>query len=182
MRKVVLALMVVIGAASTLVIASLAVADSGTNSLDARQGLMGFQEVPAISTTGNGTFEAKVASDGMSFDWTLSYADLEGGSPPLQAHIHFGQFSVNGGISIFLCSNLGNGPAGTAACPAQPATISGNADATDVVGPAGQGIEAGSFAEILAAIRAGKAYANVHTTRWPGGEIRGQLNNGGDDD
>ena len=46
----------------------------------------------------------------------------------------------------------------------------------DVIGAAaGQGIEAGDFDEILAAMRAGIAYANVHTTKWPGGEIRGQL-------
>ena len=48
------------------------------------------------------------------------------------------------------------------------------------VGPpptAGQGIEPGNLAEILAAMRAGHAYANVHTTKWPGGEIRAQLNN-----
>jgi hypothetical protein len=45
-----------------------------------------------------------------------------------------------------------------------------------VIGPSVQGITAGEFDEILAAIRAGKAYANVHSTTWPGGEIRGQLN------
>ena len=33
--------------------------------------------------------------------------------------------SVNGGISFFLCSNLGNGPAGTQACPAGPAELTG---------------------------------------------------------
>ena len=31
------------------------------------------------------------------------------------------------------------------------------------------------FAEALRAIRAGVAYANVHTTTWTGGEIRGQI-------
>jgi hypothetical protein len=46
-----------------------------------------------------------------------------------------------------------------------------------VIGPNGQGIEPGSFAEILRAMRAGHAYANIHTTRWAGGEIRGQINN-----
>ena len=48
--------------------------------------------------------------------------------------------------------------------------------AADVIGPAGQGIEAGNLAEILAAMRAGHAYANVHSSKWPGGEIRAQLN------
>jgi hypothetical protein len=174
MRKYLFALLVLIGAASTLLVAAFAAADSGSHSISAKDGLVGYQEVPAISTTGGGSFDAKVASDDSSFDWTLSYSALEGAVQ--QAHIHFGQRSVNGGISIFLCSNLGNGPAGTPACPAPPATVSGTADATDVIGPTGQGIAPGEFDEILAAIRAGTAYANVHSTMWPGGEIRGQLN------
>jgi hypothetical protein len=44
-----------------------------------------------------------------------------------------------------------------------------------VVGPGGTGIEPGALGEIVAAIRNGTAYANVHSTKWPGGEIRGQL-------
>jgi hypothetical protein len=47
--------------------------------------------------------------------------------------------------------------------------------AADVVGPGGQGIAAGEFAEILNALRAGVAYANVHTAAFGGGEIRGQI-------
>jgi len=38
-----------------------------------------------------------------------------------------------------------------------------------------QGIEAGAFDELVNALRARVAYANVHSTKWPGGEIRGQL-------
>ena len=57
-----------------------------------------------------------------------------------------------------------------------PARISAPSTPADVVGPNGQGIEPGSFAEILRAMRAGHSYANIHTTRWPGGEIRGQIN------
>lgn len=178
MRKYLLALLVLVAAGSTLLVAAFAAAGGGSNKISAKDGLVGYQEVPAISTTGGGSFEAKVASDDSSFEWTLSYAALEG--TVLQSHIHFGQRSVNGGISIFLCSNLGNGPAGTQACPAPPATISGTADAIDVIGPAGQGITAAEFDEILAAIRAGKAYANVHSSLWPGGEIRGQLNDPND--
>ena len=45
----------------------------------------------------------------------LSYDALEG--TVTQAHVHFGQKSVNGGISFFLCSNLGNGPPRHAGLP-----------------------------------------------------------------
>jgi hypothetical protein len=82
---------------------------------------------------------------------------------------------VNGGIMVFLCSNLGNGPVGTAACPPS-GSVSGTITAANVVGAASaQGIAAGEFAEVVKAIRHGVAYANVHSTLYPGGEIRGQL-------
>jgi len=58
--------------------------------------------------------------------------------------------------------------------------VSGTAKATDVIGPAAQGISPGEFAKILDAIRSGFAYANVHTTRFPGGEIRGQIRSNDD--
>lgn len=136
--------------------------------------LEGFNEVPlALSSPGGGHFKMKINPGGTSVSWELSYGDL--GSTVTQAHIHFGSVSQAGGISVFLCSNLGNGPAGTQACPAQPATISGTFSSTDVIGPAAQGIAAGEFDELIDAIRAGFAYANVHTTNFPGGEIRGQI-------
>lgn len=179
MRKLVVASLLLVGVASTLVVAAIATGDSGSRNISAHGGLVGYNETPlTISTTGGGSFHAKLASDGRSFDWTLSYEALEGNV--LQSHIHFGAPAITGGISIFLCSNLGNGPAGTQLCPASPATISGTATAADVIGPSGQGIEAGAFDEIVAAMRSGFAYANVHSSKWPGGEIRGQLDGGGD--
>ena len=48
-----------------------------------------------------------------------------------------------------------------------------------VVGPAGQGIAAMEFGELVRAMRAGATYVNIHTTTFGGGEIRGQI---GDDD
>jgi hypothetical protein len=137
--------------------------------------LSGYEETPsAVSTTGNGTFNARISNDGTRIDWELSYADLEGAVQ--QSHIHFGQKSVTGPISVFLCTNLGNGPAGTQPCPAPPATISGTITAADVTNLANErGISAGEFDELLAAIRAGATYVNVHSTRWPGGEIRSQI-------
>jgi len=144
--------------------------------------LIGYQEVPALSTTAKGRFQAWIDTKSNTIQWRLRYDALEGNVT--QAHVHFGQKGVNGGISFFLCSNLGNGPAGTQACPTAPGDISGVITPDLVVGPGpvttptpgpGQGIEPGAFAEIAAAIREGVAYANVHTSKWPGGEIRGQL-------
>jgi hypothetical protein len=155
-----------------------------------REDLVGYQEVPAISTTGNGTFKARIDRNGQQISYRLTYADLEGAVQ--QAHIHIGQRAVNGQIVAFLCSNLGNGPAGTPACPPAPGTVEGTiepADVLDTTAPppetAGQGIEAGAFDELVDAIKAGATYANVHSTKWPGGEIRAQLeddDNGDQDD
>ena len=142
--------------------------------------LTGYEEVPSVSTTGTGEFNAKISNDGTRIDWTLSYADLEGAIQ--QSHIHFGQAGVNGGISVFLCTNLGNGPAGIQPCPAPPATISGTILAADVspnipatAAARTQGINTGEIDELVKAMRAGATYVNVHSTTWPGGEIRSQI-------
>ena len=145
--------------------------------------LSGFNEVPlTLSTTGRGSFTARINSDQTRVDWRLRYQDLEG--PVRQAHIHFGDAHTSGGISVFLCTNLGNGPAGTQGCPTtSPATVTGSFMAADVIGPAGQGIAAMQFAELLRAIRARRTYANVHSSMYPAGEVRGQiLPSGGRDD
>ena len=152
-----------------------AVAGGGSQQL--RASLDGYQEVPVVSTTGDGAFRATVTRSGDGFAYRLSYAALEGDVQ--QAHIHLGQPAVNGGISVFLCSNLGNGPAGTQACPPPPATVTGTIGAGDVIGPAAQGIAAGELGELLRAMRAGVTYANVHSTKFPAGEIRGQIRGGG---
>jgi hypothetical protein len=136
--------------------------------------LSGYNETPlAISTAGSGKFEGSFARFGDSFRYRLSYRELEGNVT--QAHIHFGSESQSGGISVFLCTNLGNGPAGTQACPAAPATITGTIKPADVIGPAGQGIGPGEFDELMDALEAGATYVNVHSTLYPTGEIRAQI-------
>jgi hypothetical protein len=171
-------LAVAVAVAGAMAVAGTA-AVAGHGSKQFRTSLHGYEEVPVVSTTGNGQFRATVTPAGDGFAYRLSYAALEGNV--LQAHIHLGQPAVNGGISVFLCSNLGNGPAGTQACPPPPATITGTIDAGDVIGPAGQGIAPGELAELLRAMRAGVTYANVHSSLFPGGEIRGQIRSGGGD-
>ena len=151
-------------------------------------GLSGYEEVVAGSTSGtlstqaNGFFRASVNRGQSELRYSLSYrgpfdANAAGGTVT-QAHIHLGARAVNGGISAFLCSNLGNGPAGTPACP-PVGTVSGTITPAQVVGPAGQGIAAMQFGELVQAMRAGATYVNIHTTTFGGGEIRGQI---GDDD
>ena len=131
--------------------------------------LTGYQETPSVSTTGYGDFRATLVED-QKLHYVFRYAALEGGAS-LFAHVHFGQHSVAGGVSFFLCG----GSTKPTPCPNVEGTVEGDVTPADIVGPTGQGIEPGSFGEILRAMRAGTAYANLHTTRWPGGEIRGQV-------
>lgn len=133
--------------------------------------LSGYQEVPSLASGAGGSFKVRMAPTSFSFE--LTYHDLEGGAT--QAHIHFGQKSVNGGVSVFLCTNLGNGPAGTPACPSPGGTVTGTVTAANVIGPTGQNLTAGQFEALIRAMRAGVTYANVHSTKFPGGEIRGQI-------
>ena len=142
--------------------------------------LTGYQEVPSVSTTASGTFNARISNDESQIEWELSYSDLEGAIQ--QAHIHIGNKGVNGGITVFLCTNLGNGPAGIQPCPAPPATISGTILAADVspnipatAAARTQGLNTGEIDELIKAMRAGATYVNVHSTTWPGGEIRSQI-------
>jgi CHRD domain len=142
--------------------------------------LIGAEEVPYISTTANGTFEARINKEETEITYTLSYSALEGDVQ--QSHIHLGQAGANGGISVFLCTNLGNGPVGTQPCPPAPATISGTITAADVspnipatLAARNQGLNTGEFAELLDAIRSGNTYVNVHSSKFPGGEIRSQI-------
>jgi CHRD domain-containing protein len=170
MRKglAVLALLLAVLALSTSAAAQVVVGGTATTRL------RGFDEVPAIASSGGGRFTATINESGTSMDWELSYFSLNG--DVTQAHIHFAQKGVNGGIVIFFCSNLGNGPAGTQACPPSPATIHGTATFEDVVaGANSQGIGPFEMPAVLRAMRAGITYANVHSTLYPGGEIRGQL-------
>jgi hypothetical protein len=102
----------------------------------------------------------------------LDYAGLSG--PPLVAHIHVGQRKVNGGVSVFFC-----GGGGKPACPSSPSgSISGTITAANVLGPVSQGFDPDELAPLKRAIKAGVTYANMHTAKFPGGEIRGQIRHG----
>src|SRR5437660_11534178 len=149
-------------------------ADEGTATFRAK--LTGFQEVPPKISPSTGRFEATVTSSKLSY--ALSYSKLS--SPAFMAHIHFGQPAVNGGIFLWLCgSAAAPGPAGTPTCPPDGGTVSrSGVTAADIQGISAQNLSAGDFAGALRIIAGGDAYVNVHTTAFPGGEIRGLVRSG----
>lgn len=128
-----------------------------------------------VSSAASGEFEARIDDSADTITYELTFGDLEG--TVTQSHIHFGQRSVNGGISAWLCETATNPSpsASTPACPMPGGTVTGTITPEEVVGPTGQGIAPREFEELVAAIRAGRAYANVHSSKFPGGEIRGQI-------
>lgn len=148
--------------------------------------LRGLNEVPPTTSRATGELRATLGGDEQSITFRLDYRNLTG--PPGAAHIHFAPTKVNGGVMVFFC-----GGGGKPACPTTTSgTVTGTITAADIVGPLAQGIApapAGQFADVVRAIRTGNAYANIHTERFPGGEIRGQififgfdLRGGADDD
>ena len=167
-----------------IAVAAVALIGMGTaavaDNVRARETLTGYEEVPALSTPGVGEFKIDLNRAGDALDYTLTFSGLE--SDATQAHIHFENATNNGPVVVFLCSNLGNGPAGTQACPLAGGTITGTITAADVGGgAAAQGLAAGEFDEFVRALRSGATYVNVHSTNRPTGEIRAQIDDDHDD-
>ncbi len=159
----------------------------GSDGEKLRTGLSGFEEVPAVITSGEGTLKARIGPTEDSIEYELNYGGLEGGEVR-QAHIHIGQRDANGSIVVWFCGSTTNpGPAGTPTCPASPGTVTGTFEPADVQEVPAQGFRgapmtaAERFAKLVRALRAGVAYANVHTATSPGGEIRGQIEDRQDD-
>jgi hypothetical protein len=139
--------------------------------------LTGYEETPAaVSTTASGEFRATISDDGQSIEYSETYSGLQG--PVTQSHIHVGQLGIGGSIVIWLCQTASNvDPTGLSPqCP-QEGTVTGKITAANVIAgsQAPQQLAAGDLAAVVTAIRAGAAYANVHTVPSPGGEIRGQI-------
>jgi hypothetical protein len=127
-------------------------------------------QTPAVVSNASGTGTFRITDSGTKIHFRLSSRGLD---RITQAHIHLAPKGVNGGIVLFLFP-VGPGVSG------EGWLVSGTVTAADVVTPATG--TAPTFAEIVAAIKAGNAYANIHTKAHPAGEIRGQLGPAGDRD
>lgn len=136
--------------------------------------LQGFSEVPSISSTATGSFRSTLSEDGLSLQYTLSYSGLS--ASVTQSHIHFGQTHTTGAIMVWLCQTVTNpDPTGLAPLCVDEGTVQGTLTAANIVQAGNQGIVAGEFDEFVLALKGGSGYANVHTTTFGSGEIRGQV-------
>ena len=182
-------------AALTVGFSAAAMADKDGNDGDRFSArLSGFNEVHsatattaergAVSTQASGSFRAVIDDGASTIGYELSYQGVGGREGTVtQAHIHFGQRHTVGGIVVWLCQTAGTpAPAAVANvtpfCPTPGGTVTGTITPAQVLTATGQGIDAGQFDEVVRAIRAGAAYANVHSTTFGPGEIRGQIRRG----
>jgi len=142
-----------------------------------REVMTGVKEVPVVSSSGHGVFTATINEDETEIAYRLEFEGLN--SNITQSHIHIGPPNNSGAIDLFLCTNLGNAPAGQTiqACPtnATEGVIEGVLTAANVIPLPAQGIAANELNEVIALIRAGVTYVNIHTVASPAGEIRSQL-------
>jgi hypothetical protein len=109
--------------------------------------MAGSQEVPPVTTAGNGMAEVQLDTQSSKLSWKVTYSGLSG--PAVAGHIH------------------GPAAAGTNAGVLIPFT---NVAAQPITG------ETTVTAQQIADLAAGRWYVNIHTPAHPGGEIRGQLN------
>jgi hypothetical protein len=146
-------LLIAVIAAAMLSLASAAYAKDQKFTAD----LSGAQEVSPVETAGTG--KAEFESDGTSVAFELEWKDLS--TSAFAAHIHCGVTGQNGPVGVTLFA----GPRGT----------EGEVKSTFVAPDPGNGCGWDDLADVLAAMAAGGAYVNIHTTQHPGGEIRGQI-------
>ena len=129
--------------------------------------LSGDEEVPAVETVAHGGAKLKLSKDGDELTFKLRASRIV---DVAQAHIHCGAEGVNGPIAVFLYSGPVVTPHGILS--------RGTLTAADLIAlpdsPACPGGIA-TFDQLIAKMRSGDAYVNVHTVVNPGGEMRGQV-------
>jgi hypothetical protein len=152
---------------------ALAVAPASASDLRFVAPLSGDEEVPPVATNATGVATFKLSADETELRFRLIVAYIHNVT---QAHIHCGAAGVNGPVVLFLY------PAGPPAVliPGrfQGVLASGTRTGADVIAvPDSAACPGGvsNFDQLIAKMRSGDAYVNVHTIQFPPGEIRGQI-------
>ena len=153
-----------------LAISTLALAKDheGQNNAQFQTRLTGYNEIPAVLTTGSGRVTVAASSDQTSVNVTLDFMKLVGVAQ--SASFYFGLPGTTGGVVAAICG-------GTK--PACPTTADGTVTialaAADILAIPAQGLAAGDLDGALQAFSNGAIYVDVITNKFPNGEIRGQL-------
>jgi hypothetical protein len=140
--------------------------------------LGGGEEVPLRDTNAVGQTIFHLRDDGAALTYKLIVANIDN---VVAAHIHLGPAGVNGPVVAFLA-----GPFAPAGGRVDGILAEGTITSADLTGP----LAGMDLSVLLAAMRTGGAYVNVHTNDgvpptntgpgdFPGGEIRGQIRSAG---
>lgn len=128
--------------------------------------LSGGEEVPAVDTNATGQAIFQLSKDGSELRYRLNVANIE---DVVAAHIHLAPAGTNGGVVAWLYPD--QAPGQLVPGRSQGTLAEGTITEADLVGAlAGESLEA-----LVEHMRDGGAYVNVHTSQFPGGEIRGQI-------
>jgi hypothetical protein len=132
--------------------------------------LTGDQEVPAtpstppVVTNATGQVNLKLSADGSELYYKLIVANIES---VRFAHLHLAPAGSNGQVVVDLFMPM---PLIPVISP-QGVLAEGVITAASLKGP----LAGKTLADLVAAIEAGNVYANVHSVKYPGGELRGQV-------
>lgn len=129
--------------------------------------LSGVNEVPERDTNATGEAIVRINKDELSIHFKLIVANVQ--ADITGAHFHMGPAGVNAGVVVNLL-NISDYPPNTNA-PANGVLAEGTITASNLSGA----LSEKPLSDLISAIKAGNIYINVHTTTYPGGEIRGQL-------
>ncbi len=129
----------------------------------------GGEEVPANNSRGRGTAVFHLSEDGTTLHYKLIVANIDNVT---QSHIHLAPEGVNGPVVVFL---FGFVPGGVTE---NGVLAEGDITAANLIARPAIGFGA-TMPELVAAMRNGGAYVNVHTVAIPPGEVRGQVREAG---
>jgi len=124
--------------------------------------LSGKEVVPVVETKAMGEADFKLSKDGKELTYILKLMDIENVSA---AHIHTAMVGENGGPVAGLFA--GPRKAGMFSGELAKGTITDK----DLIGP----LAGKTIGDLVTMIKDGRAYVNVHTDKYPDGEVRGQI-------